>query len=157
VSTEEKMNELTQELKKHNYNYYVLAEPSISDREFDVKLKELEKLEQAFPQFADPNSPTKQVGGDITKNFETVSHSTRMLSLGNTYNKEELLEFDQRVTKLIGGNAYSYTAELKFDGFAIALRYEDGKLTRAITRGDGTKGDDVTANVKTIRTIRITY
>ena len=153
MSTAEKINELTQELKKHNYNYYVLAEPSISDREFDMKLKELEKLEQAFPQFADPNSPTKQVGGDITKNFETVSHSTRMLSLGNTYNKEELLEFDQRVTKLIGGNAYSYTAELKFDGFAIALRYEDGKLTRAITRGDGTKGDDVTANVKTIRTI----
>jgi len=153
VSTQAKIQELTAELKKHNYNYYVLANPSVSDREFDMKLKELEKLEDAFPQFADPNSPTQQVGGDITKNFNTVPHSTRMLSLGNTYNKEELLDFDTRVAKLIGGIAYQYTAELKFDGFAIALRYTDGKLSQAITRGDGTQGDDVTANVKTIRSI----
>ena len=153
MSTQAKIQELTAELKKHNYNYYVLANPSISDREFDMKLKELEKLEAAFPQFADPNSPTQQVGGDITKNFNTVPHSTRMLSLGNTYNKEELLDFDTRVAKLIGGIAYQYTAELKFDGFAIALRYTDGKLSQAITRGDGTQGDDVTANVKTIRSI----
>ena len=153
MSTQAKIQELTAALKEHNYNYYVLANPSISDREFDMKLKELEKLEAAFPQFADPNSPTQQVGGDITKNFNTVPHSTRMLSLGNTYNKEELLDFDTRVAKLIGGIAYQYTAELKFDGFAIALRYTDGKLSQAITRGDGTQGDDVTANVKTIRSI----
>ena len=153
MSTQAKIQELTAALKEHNYNYYVLANPSISDREFDMKLKELEKLESAFPQFADPNSPTQQVGGDITKNFNTVPHSTRMLSLGNTYNKEELLDFDTRVAKLIGGIAYQYTAELKFDGFAIALRYTDGKLSQAITRGDGTQGDDVTANVKTIRSI----
>ena len=153
MSTQAKIQELTAELKKHNYNYYVLANPSVSDREFDMKLKELEKLEDAFPQFADPNSPTQQVGGDITKNFNTVPHSARMLSLGNTYNKEELLDFDTRVAKLIGGIAYQYTAELKFDGFAIALRYTDGKLSQAITRGDGTQGDDVTANVKTIRSI----
>lgn len=153
VSTQAKIQELTDELRKHNYNYYVLAKPTISDREFDMKLKELEKLEQAFPQYADANSPTKQVGGDITKDFQTVPHSTRMLSLGNTYNKEELLDFDKRVAKLNGGNEYKYTAELKFDGFAIALRYIDGKLSQAITRGDGTQGDDVTANVKTIRAI----
>ena len=153
MSTQAKIQELTDELRKHNYNYYVLAKPTISDREFDMKLKELEKLEQAFPQYADANSPTKQVGGDITKDFQTVPHSTRMLSLGNTYNKEELLDFDKRVAKLNGGNEYKYTAELKFDGFAIALRYIDGKLSQAITRGDGTQGDDVTANVKTIRAI----
>ncbi len=153
VSTQAKIQELTDELRKHNYNYYVLAKPTISDREFDMKLKELERLEQAFPQYADANSPTKQVGGDITKDFQTVPHSTRMLSLGNTYNKEELLDYDKRVAKLSGGNEYKYTAELKFDGFAIALRYVDGKLSQAITRGDGTQGDDVTANVKTIRAI----
>jgi DNA ligase (NAD+) len=153
VSTQVKIQELTIELKQHNYNYYVLTNSTISDREFDVKLKELEKLEQAFPQYADPNSPTQQVGGDITKNFNTVPHSTRMLSLGNTYNKEELLDFDALVAKLNGGNAYQYTAELKFDGFAIALRYVDGKLDQAITRGDGTHGDDVTTNVKTIRSV----
>lgn len=153
VSTQAKIQELTIELKQHNYNYYVLANSTISDREFDMKLKELEKLEQAFPQYADPNSPTQQVGGDVTKNFNTVPHSTRMLSLGNTYNKEELLDFDTRVAKLNGGNAYQYTAELKFDGFAIALRYVDGKLDQAITRGDGTHGDDVTTNVKTIRSV----
>lgn len=153
VSPQEKIQELTAELKQHNYNYYVLASPTISDKAFDMKLKELEKLEEAYPQFADPNSPTKQVGGDITKNFETVPHSVRMLSLGNTYNKEELLEFDTRVKKLIGGIPFQYTAELKFDGFAIALRYKNGELVQAITRGDGTKGDDVTANVKTVKSI----
>jgi DNA ligase (NAD+) len=153
VSSQAKIQELTVELKQHNYNYYILAQPTISDRDFDMKLKELEKLEQSYPQYADPNSPTQQVGGGITKNFNTVPHSSRMLSLGNTYNKEELLDFDTRVAKLNGGNEYKYTAELKFDGFAIALRYTDGKLTQAITRGDGTQGDDVTANVKTVKNI----
>jgi DNA ligase (NAD+) len=153
VSTKAKIQELTVELKQHNYDYYVLANSTISDRDFDMKLKELEKLERAFPQYADPNSPTQQVGGDITKNFNTVPHSSRMLSLGNTYNKEELLDFDGRVAKLNGGNTYNYTAELKFDGFAIALRYANGELVQAITRGDGTQGDDVTANVKTVKNI----
>ena len=153
MSSQAKIQELTAELKQHNYNYYILAQPTISDRDFDMKLKDLEKLEQAFPQYADPNSPTQQVGGDITKNFNTVPHSSRMLSLGNTYNKEELLDFDGRVAKLNGGNSYNYTAELKFDGFAIALRYANGELVQAITRGDGTQGDDVTANVKTVKNI----
>jgi DNA ligase (NAD+) len=153
VSAEAKIKALTSELKEHNYNYYVLAQPTISDRDFDRKLKELELLEQAYPKYADPNSPTKRVGGEITKNFNTVVHSTRMLSLGNTYNKDELIDFDNRVAKLTGGNNYQYTAELKFDGLAIAIRYKDGVLHQAITRGDGSKGDDVTANVKTIRSI----
>jgi len=153
VSAEAKIKLLTSELKEHNYNYYVLARPTISDRDFDRKLKELELLEQAFPAHVDPNSPTKRVGGEITKSFDTVVHSSRMLSLGNTYNKEELMDFDNRVAKLTGGNDYQYTAELKFDGLAIAIRYKNGLLHQAITRGDGTKGDDVTANVKTIRSI----
>ena len=153
MSAEAKIKALTSELKKHNYNYYVLAQPTISDRDFDRKLKELELLEQAYPMYTDPNSPTKHVGGEITKNFNSVEHSTRMLSLGNTYNKEELIDFDNRVSKLIGGNNYQYTAELKFDGLAIAIRYRNGVLHQAITRGDGSKGDDVTANVKTIRSI----
>jgi DNA ligase (NAD+) len=153
VSAQEKIQQLTQELKEHNYKYYVLAQPTISDREFDEKLKQLEALEQAYPQFADPNSPTRQVGGDITKDFKTVEHSSRMLSLGNTYNKDELLDFDARIARLAGGNAYQYTVELKFDGFAISLRYKNGVLQQAITRGDGSKGDDVTTNVKTIKSI----
>ena len=144
---------LTEELKAHNYRYYVLAQPSISDREFDKKLKELESLEKAYPQYADPNSPTQQVGGDITSNFETIAHSERMLSLSNTYSKEELKEFDERVRKGLGEETFEYVAELKFDGFAIALIYENGKLVRALTRGDGVQGDDVTTNVKTINRI----
>ncbi len=149
----ESIRRLTEELKDHNYKYYVLAQPSISDREFDQKLKELEQLELAYPQFADPDSPTKKVGGEITSNFTTVTHSTPMLSLSNTYSKEELFDFDERVNRGLGGEKYEYVAELKFDGLAIALIYEQGKLLRAITRGDGTKGDEVTANVKTINRI----
>lgn len=152
-SVQETIKLLTEELKEHNYRYYVLAQPIISDKSFDLKLKELENLERAYPQFADPNSPTKQVGGDITSKFETVEHSERMLSLSNTYNKEELFEWDERVNKGLEGMKYSYVAELKFDGFAIAIIYVNGKLTQAITRGDGFKGDDVTANVKTIKSI----
>ena len=153
MSAEAKIKALSEELKTHNYNYYVLAQPTISDREFDKKLKELQLLEEAYPQYLQENSPTQQVGGEVTKNFNTVQHSSRMLSLGNTYNKEELIDFDQRVSKLIGGNQFQYTAELKFDGLAIALRYQEGQLIQAITRGDGSRGDDVTANVKTIRAI----
>jgi len=153
VSPKEKIQKLTEELKQHNYNYYILAQPTISDRDFDFKLKELEKLEEAFPQYADANSPTKQVGGAITKDFQTVAHSERMLSLSNTYNQQEIFDFDERVRKGLGSDDFTYMVELKFDGFAIAIRYENGQLSKAITRGDGTQGDDVTENVKTIKRI----
>ena len=143
---------LTRELKEHNYNYYVLAEPTISDREFDRLLKELEALEKEFPELAHPDSPVKVVGGAVTKNFITKKHSRPMLSLGNTYSEAELREFDERAKKLAGMD-FEYVAELKFDGFAIGLTYKNGKLIQALTRGDGTQGDDVTENVKTIRTI----
>lgn len=147
-----KIHQLSEELRQHNYRYYVLAEPSISDRDFDSKLKELEALEDQFPDLKKPDSPSVVVGGGITKKFDTIPHSTPMLSLSNTYNKEELIDFDARIKKLTD-QPFEYTCELKFDGLAIALRYENGKLTKAITRGDGVQGDDVTTNVKTIRSI----
>lgn len=143
---------LVQELKQHNYNYYVLAMPTISDYDFDQKLKKLEALEKANPSFLNPDSPTQKVGGEITKNFKTVVHKWPMMSLGNTYNEQDLLDFDQRVKKAIGEN-FEYVCELKFDGLSMSITYENGKLSRAVTRGDGTKGDDVTTNVKTIRNI----
>jgi len=143
---------LSQELNKHNYLYYVLSQPKIGDMEFDLLLKELEKIEAQYPKFVTPNSPTQKVGGGITKNFETVQHKYRMMSLGNTYSKEELADFDKRVQKSIG-DSFEYVCELKFDGLAISLLYEKGKLVRAVTRGDGVKGDDVTTNVKTISSI----
>ncbi|WP_370090386.1 NAD-dependent DNA ligase LigA [Ekhidna sp.] len=144
---------LTEELNHHNYLYYQQSQPEISDFEFDTKLKELEKLEQEFPEFKLSYSPTSRVGGEITKDFETVPHKYPMLSLGNTYSKEELIDFDGRVKKGLGTDDYEYICELKFDGVAISLRYENGVLERGITRGDGTKGDDITTNVKTIRSI----
>jgi DNA ligase (NAD+) len=143
---------LTAELKQHTYNYYVLAMPTISDYDFDKKLEQLNALEKQFPEFADPESPTQVVGGDITKEFVTVQHRWPMLSLGNTYNEQELIEFDQRVRKAIGDN-FEYVCELKFDGLSMSLTYEHGKLARAVTRGDGSKGDDVTTNVRTIHSI----
>ncbi len=143
---------LTEELRKHNYNYYVLAQPTISDRDFDMKLKELERLESAYPKYKVANSPTSVVGGMVTKDFKTVKHDVPMLSLGNTYSKEELFDFDTRVRKSIGDN-FEYTCELKFDGLAIGIKYRNGKLVQALTRGDGVQGDDVTDNVKTIRSI----
>jgi len=148
----EEMDTLVAELNQHNYNYYVLAMPTIGDYEFDKKLKHLTELEKANPDFADPNSPTQRVGGDVTKNFITVKHKYPMLSLGNTYNEQDLRDFDERIRKAIGDN-FEYVCELKFDGLSISLTYENGKLSRAVTRGDGTQGDDVTANVKTIHTI----
>ncbi|QPH41109.1 NAD-dependent DNA ligase LigA [Pedobacter endophyticus] len=148
----EEMDALVAELNQHNYNYYVLAMPTIGDYEFDKKLKRLADLEKAHPELADPNSPTQRVGGDITKNFVTVNHKYPMLSLGNTYNEQDLRDFDERIRKAIGDN-FEYVCELKFDGLSISLTYENGKLLRAVTRGDGTKGDDVTNNVKTIHTI----
>ena len=149
------IDSLVNELKQHNYNYYVLAMPSISDYEFDLKLKELEALEKSYPEYLNPDSPTQKVGGQITKNFKTIVHKWPMLSLGNTYNEQDLLDFDERIKKAIG-NDFEYVCELKFDGLSINLTYEDGKLLRAVTRGDGTKGDEVTANIKTIRTIPVT-
>lgn len=146
------MDELVKELNQHTYNYYVLAMPTIADYEFDKKLEKLAKLEKEHPEFADPNSPTQRVGGDLTKNFVTVKHKWPMLSLGNTYNEQDLRDFDDRIRKAIGDN-FHYVCELKFDGLSISLTYEQNQLVRAVTRGDGTQGDDVTTNVKTIRNI----
>jgi DNA ligase (NAD+) len=152
VQIKEQIAALVKELKQHNYNYYVLAMPTISDYDFDIKLKELEALEKQYPEFVHPDSPTLKVGGEITKTFKTVVHKWPMLSLGNTYNAQDLIDFDQRIKKAIGDN-FQYVCELKFDGLSISLTYENGKLLRAVTRGDGTKGDDVTANIKTLRSI----
>lgn len=143
---------LSAELRQHNYNYYVLAMPTITDLEFDKKLEELIALETQFPDLIDPDSPTQNVGGFITKEFKTVRHRWPMLSLGNTYNEQELLDFDERIKKAIGNN-FEYVCELKFDGLSMSLTYKDGKLEQAVTRGDGTQGDEVTTNVKTIRSI----
>jgi len=146
------MDALVIELNQHTYNYYVLAMPTIADYEFDKKLGELARLEKENPEFADPDSPTLKVGGDITKTFTTVNHKWPMLSLGNTYNEQDLRDFDDRVRKALGDN-FEYVCELKFDGLSISLTYEQNKLVRAVTRGDGRKGDDVTSNVKTINNI----
>ncbi len=146
------MDALGAELKQHSYNYYVLAMPTASDFEFDKKLEELGQLEKEFPEFADPDSITRKVDGYITKEFVTVTHKWPMLSLGNTYNEQELLDFDQRIKKAIGDN-FQYVCELKFDGLSMSLTYEKGKLLRGVTRGDGIQGDDVTMNVRTIKTI----
>ncbi|AMC09757.1 DNA ligase [Lutibacter profundi] len=148
-----KIKLLRDELRKHNYNYYVLDNATISDYEFDLKLKELEKLEAENPQFFDPNSPTQRVGGEITKNFTTVIHKNRMYSLANSYSLEDLNDWENRIKKMVDNENISYSCELKYDGASINLVYENGKLLRAETRGDGFQGDDVTANVKTIKSI----
>ncbi|MFO7862646.1 MAG: NAD-dependent DNA ligase LigA [Salinivirgaceae bacterium] len=147
-----KITILREELHRHNYLYYVKNAPEISDYEFDTQLKELEALEKAHPEFADNNSPTQRVGDDRDQRFEQVPHQYPMLSLANTYNEQELREFDARIRKTIG-NDFTYVCELKFDGVSISLRYQNGALTKAVTRGDGANGDDVTANIKTIRSI----
>lgn len=146
------IDSLRQELEQHNYNYYVLNKPTISDFEFDKKLKELEKLEQAHPEFFDPNSPTQRVGSDINIAFKQVKHQYPMLSLSNTYSEGEVLDFYERTRRSLNAD-FELVCELKYDGSSISLIYENGVLVRAITRGDGEKGDDVTANVKTIRSI----
>lgn len=150
----EKIELLRKNLTEHNYKYYVLAEPSISDYEFDKLLEDLQALEKEYPQFEDPDSPSKKVGGEVNKNFETFTHEYPMLSLGNTYNQEELQEFDKRIIKQLGHNDYQYVCELKFDGLSISIHYENGKMLRAVTRGDGVKGDVVTDNVRTIKALR---
>ena len=152
MSIEEKIKQLRQELEQHNYNYYVLDAPVISDYDFDMKLEELQKLEEENPQFFDSSSPTQRVGGAVTKNFETVKHDFPMQSLSNSYSKEELEEWEQRVKKAVDGEI-EYVCELKYDGASISLTYEEGKLVRAVTRGDGFQGDDVTNNIRTIRTV----
>ena len=145
---------LRQELHDHNHRYYILDEPIISDYEFDQLLQTLQDLEKKYPDFSDPNSPTKRVGGGITKSFETVPHKNPMYSLSNTYSKEELLQWEERLKKALGEEAQiEYTCELKFDGASISLTYENGVLVKAITRGDGVQGDNITTNVKTIKTI----
>ncbi|HEU0137044.1 MAG TPA: NAD-dependent DNA ligase LigA, partial [Flavobacterium sp.] len=145
--------ELRAELDQHNYNYYVLDAPVISDLEFDIKLKELQQLEDLHPEFFDENSPTQRVGGMITKSFETVTHDFRMYSLDNSYSKDDLVEWENRIRRALGDVAVEYTCELKYDGASISISYENGKLLRAVTRGDGFRGDNVTPNVKTIRSI----
>ena len=150
--SKEKIEQLRKELEQHNYNYYVLSAPTISDMEFDAKLKELQSLEEAHPEFYDPASPTQRVGSDISDGFTQVAHVYPMLSLSNTYSEGEVTEFYERVRKALNED-FELVCELKYDGTSISLTYENGLLQRAITRGDGEKGDDVTANVKTIRSI----
>ncbi len=154
---EKEINILTNELNKHNHLYYVLNQPEVSDYDFDLLLKKLQELEDKFPDLAEKNSPTKRVGGDITKKFETVKHKYPMLSLSNTYSKEEIEEWVGRVKKVLAheneDDKIEYVCELKYDGVAIGIQYVNGQLAQAITRGDGTQGENVTANVKTIRTI----
>lgn len=146
---------LRDELNQHNYNYYVLDNPTISDYEFDLKLSELQLLEAKHPEYFDENSPTQRVGGAITKNFETVQHEYRMYSLDNSYSKEDLLDWETRVQKILGDVPLEFTCELKYDGASISISYENGKLKRAVTRGDGFQGDDVTNNIKTIKAVPI--
>jgi len=153
TSIEQKIKDLRAELNQHNYNYYVLDAATISDYDFDIKLKILEKLESENLQFFDANSPTQRVGGEVTKNFNTVVHKNRMFSLDNSYSKEDLLEWEKRIQKIIGEESISYTCELKYDGASINLSYENGLLVSAVTRGDGFEGDDVTPNIKTIKSI----
>lgn len=144
---------LREELNQHNYSYYVLDKPTITDFEFDQKLKQLQELETKYPEFFDENSPTQRVGGTITKNFNTVVHDYRMYSLDNSYSKEDLTDWETRIQKVLGNVPLQYTCELKYDGASISITYEHGKLKRAVTRGDGFQGDDVTTNIKTIKSI----
>lgn len=155
MNPKEKIESLRAQLHEHNHNYYVKDAPVISDYDFDRLLKELQDLEAAHPEFDDPNSPTQRVGGGLTKNFETVKHEYRMYSLDNSYSKEDLLDWEKRLKKMVDG-PISYTCELKYDGASISLSYKNGKLLRAVTRGDGFQGDDVTTNIKTIKSVPLT-
>ena len=151
---QQRMQALSQALNEHNYRYYVLDEPRISDREFDALLAELTELEKAYPQWMSPDSPTQKVGGQALEGFQTIRHKRPMMSLGNTYSYEDLDEFDQRIRKATGIENVEYNCELKIDGLAIALHYQNGQLTQALTRGDGSQGDDVTQNVRTLRSLQ---
>jgi DNA ligase (NAD+) len=151
-TVEQQIQNLRDQLREHNHNYYVLDNATISDYDFDIKLKELQELEAKHPEFFDANSPTQRVGGEVTKNFETIKHEYRMYSLDNSYSKEDLQDWETRIKKLVDGEI-QYTCELKYDGASISLTYELGKLVKAVTRGDGFQGDNVTANVKTIKSV----
>ncbi len=155
MSVLDTIKNLRDELNQHNYNYYVLDKPTISDFEFDQKLKQLQDLEAQHPDFFDENSPTQRVGGMITKNFETVKHEYRMYSLDNSYSIEDLQDWETRIQKVLGDVPLEYTCELKYDGASISISYENGRLVRAVTRGDGFQGDDVTNNIKTIKAVPI--
>lgn len=155
MSVLDTIKSLREELNQHNYNYYVLDKPTISDFEFDQKLKQLQDLETLHPEFFDENSPTQRVGGMITKNFETVKHEYRMYSLDNSYSIEDLQDWETRIQKVLGDVPLEYTCELKYDGASISISYENGRLVRAVTRGDGFQGDDVTNNIKTIKAVPI--
>ena len=152
MTVKEKIDQLRADLHRHNYNYYVLNAPEISDKEFDDRMRELQELEKEHPEYQDDNSPTMRVGSDLNKNFTQVAHKYPMLSLGNTYSESEVTDFYDRVKKALNED-FEICCELKYDGLSISLTYEDGKLVRGVTRGDGVHGDDVTANVKTIRSI----
>lgn len=152
MNIKQQIEELRKDIREHNYNYYVLDKPTISDYDFDIKLKELQALEAKYPEFFDANSPTQRVGGAVTKNFETLVHEHRMYSLDNSYSKEDLLDWETRIKKLVDGDI-QYTCELKYDGASISITYENGQLTKAVTRGDGFQGDNVTANVRTIKSV----
>lgn len=153
MSIQETIQTLRNELNQHNYNYYVLDNATISDYDFDIKLKELQDLENKHPEFFDENSPTQRVGGTVTKNFKTIAHQYRMYSLDNSYSKEDLLDWENRIQKVLGNVDLQYTCELKYDGASISITYENGKLVQALTRGDGFQGDEVTNNIKTIKSV----
>lgn len=148
-----KIEELRRQLNRYNYEYYVLDSPTIEDRQFDILMRELEDLEKQYPQFQSPNSPTQRVGGQVNKGFVQAEHSFPMLSLSNTYSKEELIDFVNRTSQLLDGEKLEWVCELKYDGVAISLLYEEGKFVRALTRGDGVKGDEVSDNIRTIKSI----
>ena len=155
TEAKERIAELSVIIDNHNYNYYILSQPTISDYDFDMLMNELIKLEKEFPDLASPTSPTKRVGGDVTSEFPTVKHRYPMLSLANSYNRDEIIDFINRTKKQLDDESsqVEFVCELKFDGVSISLTYEHGVLVRAVTRGDGAQGDEVTSNVKTIRTI----
>ncbi|MDG2138922.1 MAG: NAD-dependent DNA ligase LigA, partial [Flavobacteriales bacterium] len=152
MNEQERIYSLRKEIEHHNHLYYVLDKPLISDFEFDNFLKELQALEKEFPQYFDINSPTQRVGGGLIDGFESINHTYPMLSLGNTYSEEDLIDFDKRIKRLVGNN-FEYVCELKYDGVSISLIYENGRLINAITRGDGKSGDNVIDNVRTIKSI----
>ena len=153
MSIESTIKALREELSRHNYNYYVLDNPTITDFDFDMKLKELQRLEAEHPEFYDESSPSIRVGGAVTKNFETIVHEHRMYSLDNSYSKEDIEDWEKRIQRNLGDVPVAYTCELKYDGASISITYENGKLVRAVTRGDGFQGDDVTTNIKTIKSV----
>lgn len=153
MTVQEQIEALRLELREHNYNYYVLDSPTISDYDFDMKMTELQTMETDHPEFHDPSSPSFRVGGGVTKNFETVVHEYRMYSLDNSYSKEELLDWEKRLQRILGVEQVAFSCELKYDGASISITYKNGKLGRAVTRGDGVQGDDITTNIKTIRSV----